>query len=185
MMFSKKKENLPIGFTDDELIRIAMSAAGQFIRKNPWNLQLCMDAELTAIKAAYKEKYHRYRSQAFKPEELSAIAAAYERLKDTLAERSLKKLTSMKKTEKTQAINTTTAKAILSSILEETGLKYNMICQRYRLKIIIGLERGSVVMLHVHYKDIMGKDMQALAPAIQALNQLVAPVSPKKKAVNL
>ena len=185
MLFKKTTEPYSIGFTDDELIRVAMTAAGQFIKKNPWNLQLCMDAELTAIKAAYKEKYHRHRSQAFKPEELSAIAAAYDRLKDTLAEKSLKKLTSMKKTEKTQAINTTTAKAILSSILEETGLKYNMICQRYRLKIMIGLERGSVVMLHVHYKDIMGKDMQALAPAIQALNQLVAPVSPKKKAVDL
>lgn len=174
-MFGKEQKALEIGFTDKELKSIAMKALGEHLRKNStgvMDVRECLDLELDAIKKAWKEKSHK-RSAPLTKEEVQMLTAVYLGLEPELKKMTQDKALAFKRAVKTRAINSTTAKAIITGALESSGLRYQIIEQQYRLKVLIGLERKSVILLHIHYKDIAGKNFDGLIPALQTLNALV------------
>lgn len=175
-MFGKDKNTLDIGFTEKELKDIAMKAAGEYIRKYSTvttDVEACLSHELEAIKRAWKEKVHK-RSASLTNDEVRMLTNTYLCLEPELRKMTRDKALSYHRAVKTRAINSTTAKAIISGVLDSSGLPYQIIEQHYRLKVLIGLERKSVLLLHIHYKDIAGKNVDGLVSALQTINALVS-----------
>lgn len=174
-MIGREKKAPEIGFTDKQLKSIAMKAVGEYLKKNSTgvtDIKECMDLELDAIKMAWKEKSHK-RSAPLTKDEVEMLTTTYLGLEPELRKMTQDKALAYKRAVKTRAINSTTTKAIITGALESSGLRYQIIEQQYRLKVLIGLERKSVILLHIHYKDIVGKNIDGLIPALQAINDLV------------
>lgn len=172
-------------FSDKAIKSAAMKGARSYMKKHlhdgSFSMDECLEAEINEIKNEYMKSEHRGRRLTLCKEDVSFITNSYKRLKDELVVLTEKTLLSLKKTAKVTAINSTTAKAIVSAALDNTGLPYQIFPQRYRLKVLIGLERKSVLLLHIHYKDISGKDIGGLCPALMALNDYVSPAKQTTK----
>lgn len=177
-MLSIKKHTKKIDFNEDDMKAVAMSGAYSYIKKHlsdgTFNMNECMDCELESIKNEYKRRAGGGRTFVFTSEDFSFLTSSFLNIRDELTRWTEDKLLQLRKDAKLEAINATTAKAVIEDVLDRSGLQYQITRQRYRLKVQISLERNSFILLHIHYKDLVKKNPTELLPTLQALNSFVS-----------
>lgn len=169
--------------TDSEIKRVALQAVGDYYRSipkgSPFDMEKCMDVELAAFKKAYNGKVGRW--SVLTGEAVRDITRTFVRLRPELMELTQERIHSLKKSEKASAINAATAKAVLTGLLEDSGLTYRILCQKYRVKVCVDLPRKGAVLLVFYYSDFLGKDLSALASSLKYLEQAVSPARKKER----
>lgn len=172
------KNNKGTGFGKKEVTAAAMKSAGAYIRTHMengmFNMDECLAFELSGIKAEYKRRKECSGGRkVLTSEDISFLTDTFMGLHEELVKMTENKLLLERKSAKVKAINETTARAVIEGILDRSGLPYKIISQKYRLKVIVGLERKSVLLMHIHYRDIAGKDVEELLPALMTINSVV------------
>ena len=164
--------------TDKEIKSVAMSAATEYFRGLPagvpFNMEACLDAELTAFKRAYNQRHGLL--EMFTRDIIRKITVEFVRLRPELEAMTQEHIRKLMKCDKVSEINGETARAVMESLLEGSGLDCSLYCQKYRLKMTVNLPRRSSVVLFFQYSDFHKKDLSALRDALKTLEAAVEPV---------
>ena len=144
--------------TEDEIIEDAMRAVPDYLATirdtGNFRLERCVDFELGRVRKLFRES----RARVFPPSpskvnlnELDIVLAYFEPL---LRERTLPVMQRYLKGRRVSELNATAARVILSEALGKAGLDAKVTGQRYRARVDVKIQPGTILRFYVRYKDL-------------------------------
>ena len=161
-------------YTDEQIIKAAMRGTCSYYNNclktgAGFNLERCKSIEEVEVTDFLKS----LRGES--PFYVRIVAQKeLKRLEAQIAEARKARIYALDKCAIAGRLRTTTAKVRLDAILQDSGLTYKVVYQKYRARLDVTLGSRGAVRLYIYYKDMLAHDMSQLPVLLNGLNTLIA-----------